>query len=74
MRCIVPFVLFKRRKSLRGNQRVFAAVNFVIAAELGRALLDAVEVFVKVAAPALALKDAARDIGAVVGHALEIGQ
>ena len=73
MRCIVPFVLFKKRKSLHGNQRVFAAVNFVIAAELGRALLDAVEVFVKVEAPVLGLEDAARDIGAVVGHALEVG-
>ena len=73
MRCIVPFVLFKKRKSLRGNQRVFAAVNFVIAAELGRALLDAVEVFVKVQAPMLSLEDAARDIGAMIGHALEVG-
>lgn len=57
-----PLVLLKKRKSLRGNQRVFAAVNFVIAAKLGRALLDAVEVFVKVQAPVLSLEDAARDV------------
>ena len=73
MRCIVPFVLFKRRKRSRGNERVFAAVGLVFPAELGRALLDAVEVFVKVEASVLSLEDAARDIGAVVGYALEVG-
>ena len=54
------------------DQCILLAVGFVVAAELRRALLDAVEVLMQIQTLVLRFEHAAGNVGAVVCHTLEV--